>query len=147
VSSGDTLLCTDSRQPPKYGLDYISWLWQYVSMAWTVDYHDAYWDELMAEPDAVQNAVFRLADVLEEIGPQLGRPRCDSLKGSKFSNMKELRFSLPDGEWRIAFAFDPGRRAILLVGGSKSGTSQARFYRQLIRVADERFRDHLESSL
>ena len=42
-------------------------------------------------------------------------------KGSKHANMKELRFTLADGEWRIAIAFDPERNAILLVGGSKSG--------------------------
>jgi hypothetical protein len=51
--------------------------------------------------------------------------------------MKELRFTLPGGAWRIAFAFDPERQAILQVGGSKSGTKEKRFYRDLIRVADE----------
>jgi hypothetical protein len=59
--------------------------------------------------------------------------------------MKELRFTLPDGEWRVAFAFDPQRRAILLVGGSKSGTNEKQFYRDLIRVADERFDAHLRA--
>jgi hypothetical protein len=58
--------------------------------------------------------------------------------------MKELRFTLPDGEWRTAFAFDRERNAILLVGGSKSGMSEARFYRDLIRAADERFSTHLQ---
>jgi len=58
--------------------------------------------------------------------------------------MKELRFTLADGEWRVAFAFDPKRHAILLVGGSKSGTNEKRFYRELIRVADARFDKHLE---
>jgi hypothetical protein len=55
--------------------------------------------------------------------------------------MKELRFTLSGGAWRIAFAFafDPERQAILLVGGSKSGTNEKWFYRDLIRVADERF--------
>jgi len=71
--------------------------------------------------------------------------RCDTLNGSKHANMKELRFTLPDGEWRIAFAFDPQRQAILLVGGSKSGTNEKQFYRDLIRVADERFNAHLTS--
>jgi len=59
--------------------------------------------------------------------------------------MKELRFTLRDGEWRIAFAFDPERCAILLIGGSKSGTSEKRFYKDLIRVADERFTNHLKT--
>jgi hypothetical protein len=58
--------------------------------------------------------------------------------------MKELRFTVPDGEWRVAYAFDPHRCAVLLVGGSKSGVSQDRFYRALIAIADERFDEHLE---
>ena len=61
--------------------------------------------------------------------------------------MKELRFTLPDGEWRIAFAFDPERCAILLVGGSKSGVSGKQFYKDLIRVADARFAAHLKTQM
>jgi hypothetical protein len=67
--------------------------------------------------------------------PQLGRPRVDTLKGSRHRNMKELRFSAADGEWRVAFAFDPRRKVILLVAGDKSGDSEKRFYRELIRKA------------
>jgi hypothetical protein len=86
-----------------------------------------------------------LAGLLRQFGPQLRRPHCDTLNGSKHANMKELRFTLPDSEWRIAFAFDPQRQAILLVGGSKSGTNEKQFYRDLIRVADERFNAHLKT--
>jgi hypothetical protein len=57
--------------------------------------------------------------------------------------MKELRFDAADGVWRVAFAFDPKRQAVLLVAGDKSGGSEKRFYRQLIAKADERFDDHL----
>jgi hypothetical protein len=57
--------------------------------------------------------------------------------------MKELRFSVANEEWRVAFAFNPKRKAILLTGGSKSGISQRRFYEGLIRVADERFESHI----
>jgi hypothetical protein len=57
--------------------------------------------------------------------------------------MKELRFSAADGEWRVAFAFDPKRRAILLAAGDKSGGSEKRFYRELIRRADDRFGAHV----
>jgi len=57
--------------------------------------------------------------------------------------MKELRFSADDGVWRVAFAFDPKRKAILLVCGDKSGGSEKRFYKQLLKKADERFDDHL----
>jgi hypothetical protein len=57
--------------------------------------------------------------------------------------MKELRFSKSDGEWRVAFAFDTKRKAILLVAGDKSGVSKKRFYRELIQKADDRFDAHL----
>jgi len=56
--------------------------------------------------------------------------------------MKELRFSAADGEWRIAFAFDTKREAILLVAGDKSGVSKKQFYRALIKKADDRFDRH-----
>jgi hypothetical protein len=81
--------------------------------------------------------------VLEIFGPQLGRPRVDNLKGSRHANMKELRFDAADGIWRVAFAFDPRRQAIVLVAGDKSGQSERRFYRQLIARADARFDEHL----
>ena len=50
----------------------------------------------------------------QRFGPQLGRPRIDTLKGSRHAHMKEPRFSPAGGEWRVAFAFDPTRTAILL---------------------------------
>jgi hypothetical protein len=43
--------------------------------------------------------------------------------------MKEIRFNAADGVWRVAFAFDPNRRAILLVAGDKSGIGQRQFYK------------------
>ena len=83
--------------------------------------------------------------VLEEFGPELGRPQVDTLKGSKHSNMKELRFNADNGVWRLAFAFDPTRNGILLICGDKSGGSQKRFYKGLIKKADKRFDKQVES--
>ena len=57
--------------------------------------------------------------------------------------MKELRFYAVDGVWRFAFAFDPRRRAVILIGGDKSGMSEKKFYRQLLEKADARFDEHL----
>ena len=94
---------------------------------------------------AVREEIAALALLLRRFGPTLRRPHCDTLKGSKHPNMKELRLTLPDGEWRVAFAFDPHRSAILLVAGNKSGTNERRFYRQLIRTADARFETHLHA--
>ena len=70
--------------------------------------------------------------------------RVGTLNGSRHANMKELRFQAADGVWRVAFAFDPERKAILLVAGDKSGISERRFYRQLIKKADGRFDTHLD---
>ena len=97
-------------------------------------------DELDTE---VQDAILARMLLLEREGPSLGRPHADTLIGSKHANMKELRCTAAGGVWRIAFAFDPERQAILLVGGDKSGGSEKRFYRQLIARADERFDRHL----
>lgn len=80
--------------------------------------------------------------LLAEFGPGLGRPNVDTLKGSSFPNLKELRFKL-DGVWRFAFAFDPQQRAIVLVGGDKEGVNQKAFYKTMIRVADQRFASHV----
>ena len=112
-------------------------------MKWEVEFHEAFDPEFDALPEEVQDELRAHALLLEQFGPQLGRPRVDTLKGSSHANMKELRFDAGNGVWRVAFAFDPSRRAVLLVAGDKSGGSEKRFYRQLIAKADERFGDHL----
>jgi hypothetical protein len=86
-----------------------------------------------------------VVNLLETLGPTMSRPRSDTLKGSKHANMKELRFSADGGEWRVAYAFDPARKAVLLVAGDKSGVGQKQFYRSLIRRADARFDQHLQN--
>jgi hypothetical protein len=85
------------------------------------------------------------AKLLAAFGPDLGRPTVDTLKGSRHTNMKELRFSWSGQVWRVAFAFDPQRQAILLVGGDKGGADQRRFYKRLLAVADARYDDHLDT--
>lgn len=114
-------------------------------MRWTVVYHDAFVSELEALSEAVQDELFAMAELLTITGPTLGRPHVDTLAGSKFANMKELRFTADGGVWRVAFAFDPKRRAVVLVAGDKSGVAQKRFYKGLITRADERFAEHLVS--
>lgn len=112
-------------------------------MSWTVLFADEFEPEFDALPDDVQDAILARLLLLEREGPRLGRPHVDTLAGSRHANMKELRCAAGDGVWRIAFAFDPDRQAILLVGGDKSGGNQKRFYKQLIVRADERFDRHL----
>lgn len=112
-------------------------------MSWVVEIGDEFAPEFNDLHEDVQTELLALTIMLQEFGPQLGRPRVDTLNGSRHANMKELRFSAADGEWRVAFAFDTKRKAVLLVAGDKSGGSEKRFYRALIRKADERFDAHL----
>lgn len=110
---------------------------------WVVLLADEFEPEFAALERDVQDEILALTRVLQQFGPNLARPRVDTLKDSRHANMKELRFDAADGVWRVAFAFDPKRRAILLVAGDKSGGGQKRFYRELIRRADRRFDAHL----
>ena len=113
-------------------------------MSWIVRLDDAFDPEFDELPTEVQDELLANAHMLENFGPMLGRPWVDTLNGSRHANMKELRFSVADGVWRVAFAFDPERRAVLLVAGSKAGIGERRFYGRLLRKADERFDAHLE---
>ena len=112
-------------------------------MNWQVLFHDDFYLEFSQFSQKVQDELLAIAKLLEEKGPQLKRPFIDTLKGSKYNNMKEMRFNADDGVWRIAFAFDPQRNAILLVGGDKSGMSQKLFYKKLIKKADSRYKEYL----
>jgi hypothetical protein len=110
---------------------------------WAVDLHDDFVPEYNELHSDVQDELLAHIKLLEEFGPLLGRPRADTLKGSRHANIKELRFYAADGVWRFAFAFDPKRQAVILCGGDKSGVSENRFYQQLIDKADARFDAHM----
>jgi hypothetical protein len=81
-------------------------------VAWEVDLHDDFVPEYHRLHTDVQDELLAHIELLERFGPQLSRPHVDTLKGSRYANMKELRVDAADGIWRFAFAFDPKRRAI-----------------------------------
>jgi hypothetical protein len=116
-------------------------------MTWQVVFGDEFDEEFEALPRLVQDELLASAKLLGTFGPQLGRPHADTLNDSGFANMKELRFDADDGVWRVAFAFDPTRKAVLLVAGDKSGGSEKRFYKTLIAKADKRYKAHLDRSV
>jgi hypothetical protein len=113
-------------------------------MNWTIVFHEEFEPEFDELPIEVQDELYAEAGFVERFGPETGRPHVDKLKGSDFANMKELRFEAADGEWRVAFAFDPKRQAVLLVAGDKTGGSKKKFYKRLIDKADARYERHLE---
>lgn len=115
-------------------------------MEWKVLIHEEFDPELKAMEEELRDELLAQAKALKRFGPSLGRPRVDTLNGSRYPNMKELRFSCAGGVWRVAFAFDPARSAILLIAGDKAGLwgkSEKRFYKKLIEHADERYSRHL----
>ena len=113
-------------------------------MAWdvTIDDQVGLWlDDL--DQDSYEQVIAAL-NVLRDMGPQLGRPLVDSVVGSAYKNMKELRpGSRGRSEIRVLFAFDPERRAILLVAGDKAG-NWTTWYTKNIPIADARYAEHLK---
>lgn len=92
-------------------------------MRWRVEFHSEFLTEFDEFARAVRIGMSARFELIGAMGPALKRPHADTLKGSKHANMKELRFNAGNGVWRLAYAFDPERKAILLVAGDKSGGS------------------------
>lgn len=89
--------------------------------------------------DQVEDAI----DALALFGPALGRPLVDRIKGAEQHHLKELRRgSSGRSEIRILFAFDPARRAVLLVAGDKAG-NWGGWYDTNIPIAEKRYQDHI----
>lgn len=111
--------------------------------SWVVDV-ELIEEWLNASDDNTYDQVMAALRVLASVGPALGRPLVDTIIGSRHNNMKELRpGSSGRSEVRILFAFDPTRRAILLLAGDKQGRWD-KWYRKNIPVADDRYDEHLE---
>jgi hypothetical protein len=114
-----------------------------MSFAWEVDLELVEEWLLELDQDSYEQVVAAV-ELLGEHGPQLGRPLVDSVVGSRHKNMKELRpGSSGRSELRILFAFDPERKAILLIAGDKTGNWK-KWYRDNIPIADIRFDDHVK---
>ena len=103
-------------------------------MVWSVEYTDEFgeWFETLVE--AVQDDVDRSVGLLEAKGPQLPFPHSSGIEGSRHAHMRELRVQSGGEPYRIFYAFDPRRTAILLIGGNKTGDD--RFYERTVPIAD-----------
>lgn len=108
---------------------------------WLVEITDGYFAWFDGHDEAQQDALRTDIEVLERMGPYLGRPYVDTIKGSRHSNMKELRTMVGRRHLRSLFAFDPRRAAILLIGGDKTGDKG--FYDRMVPLADRLLDEHL----
>lgn len=118
--------------------------WIYTDdMSWDVRLWEDVESWVLELDDETYNLLAAAITRLESEGPTLGRPTADRIKGSRHHNMKELRpGSAGRSEIRVLFAFDPKRRAILLIAGDKAGRWK-QWYAQNIPIADDRFDEWL----
>lgn len=91
----------------------------------------------------MQLDVIAALNLLKQEGPHLGRPYVDTLYGSKVPNMKELRVQSNGRPIRGFFVFDPTRKAIVLCAGNKQGADEKRFYKEMIKLAEVEYQNHL----
>jgi hypothetical protein len=108
---------------------------------WEVEYTDVFelwWDSLT---EAEQEDVDAKVILLRAYGPGLRRPHSDVVASSRHPNMKELIVQHAGRPYRVLYAFDPRRCAILLIGGDKTGDN--RWYEKFVPVADALYDDHL----
>jgi hypothetical protein len=113
-----------------------------MAVAWEVEYTDefgAWWENLDEDEQASINAVVL---VLEQLGPALTRPYADTVRGSRYPNMRELRVQHQGRPFRLLYAFDPRRVAIILIGGDKTGDN--RWYDVYVPIADRLYEEHLQ---
>ena len=114
----------------------------YLSMAWEVEYTDEFgewWDALDA---AEQDSIDVIVGLLQGKGPSLAFPFSSNVTGSRHSHMRELRIQHKGRPYRILYAFDRRRIAILLLGGDKTGDD--RWYEQFVPKADQLYDQHLK---
>lgn len=110
-------------------------------MAWEVEYTDQFgewWVEL-SEPE--QDSIGFTVSLLQARGPALSYPYSSTINSSRHSHMREMRIQYSGRPFRVLYAFDPRRMAILLLGGDKTGND--RWYIENVPKADKLYDEHL----
>lgn len=110
-------------------------------MPWTLVYLKEFESWLDSQAEDLQDETLAHLELLKKIGPVLSRPHADTLKGSKISNLKELRFTFVGAPIRILYAFDPNQHGVIILGGDKSGDK--RWYEVNISKAEKLYGEHL----
>jgi hypothetical protein len=107
-----------------------------------VEYTDGFGEWWLGLDDSAQASITAYVELLEDHGPNLDYPYPSDITGSKYGNMRELRVQSKGRPFRVFYAFDPRRCAILLIGDDKTGKSK--FYEQMIPLADRLYTEHLQ---
>lgn len=112
-------------------------------MRWRVEFTDEFGSWWSGLSEAEQDDVAAVVGLLEAKGPSLPFPFSSGVNGSKYGHMRELRIQHGGDPYRVLYAFDPRRCAILLVGGKKTGKD--RWYDEMISRADRVYDEHLDA--
>ncbi len=115
-----------------------------TNMGWEVEYTDQFGDWWEDLTDGEQDEVLAVVGLLEKLGPQLSFPHTSGINESRHSHMRELRIQYKGDPYRILYAFDPRRTAILLIGGNKAGDDH--WYEKMVPVADDLYDEHLKET-
>tara|TARA_R110000772_G_scaffold58952_11_gene133609 strand:- start:869 stop:1213 length:345 start_codon:yes stop_codon:yes gene_type:complete len=111
---------------------------------WSIKQTETFEDWYYSQDDIDRENVLVSLLLLQEKGPMLARPHADTVNGSRYPNMKELRIQSGGKPLRAFFAFDPNRTGVILCAGDKGGNDK-RFYDEMIPIADWEYAAHLES--
>jgi len=133
--------CAPPHRPAKYPFDRISqkaYILAMVEVIVTDEFRGWYEDLSQAEQDSVTYAVSQL----EEKGVALGFPLSSALEETRYA-LRELRVQHHGKPYRVIYAFDPKRQAVLIVGGNKAG--DGRFYARMIQIAEKVWEEYLRA--
>ncbi len=108
---------------------------------WEIKRSDEFHQWIQTIDDDAKEAIFKHLSILKKIGPTLGRPFVDTIKGSSIKNLKELRVQSKNRVIRVFFVFDPERNILLILGGDKKGNS--RFYQEMVPQVEKLYKIYL----
>ena len=110
-------------------------------MAWDVEYTVEFEDWWAVLTESERESVMASVGLLEERGPSLGFPHTSDIRGSRHGRLRELRIQHEGRPYRVFYAFNPLRTALLLIGGDKTGDAQ--FYERMVPIANALYDTHL----
>ena len=111
-------------------------------MAWDIEYTDEFETWWVGLDEEEQIDIDAVVGLLEEKGPHLPYPYSSDIKGTRYKAIRELRIQHNGRPYRILYAFDPHRAAILLIGGRKTGGE--RWYEKYVPMAERIYEEHLK---
>lgn len=114
-------------------------------MAWEVEFTNEFGDWWEGLDEDEQESVSASVGLLEVMGPRVPFPHSSGIQGSRHGHLRELRVQHRGRPYRVFYAFDPRRSAILLIGGEKTGDD--RFYDRMVAIADDLYDEHLDQLL